>query len=317
MRAHDRPESPRTHPRESSFLTLLSGWAQQGVQSYFATQRILVDLAMRQNTSVMHALKERLGDPHHSPAAVLTDFAGEGVTNLIEAQKVLLDLGQKQHDILLTGVQDRIGSSAAATALTNLLRHSVDTAIELQQEFLNLAGKQTHAWMQDAKGGKPPKGTAIVDTARQAVEHFIHAEKRFLDAVAKEVATAAKGKPADGTPKKIKATELTELGRRAIESFIEAQKQLVDVAGRQMNANLKTASRSVDLLKPLPLLPLADWTRAGVQSFVDAQKSLMNAVTKPAARTAPLGRKKTARRTRPPKPMQRQREPKPVVQPAV
>ncbi len=35
--------------RESSFINLLSGWVQQGVENFFATQRILVDLAMRQN----------------------------------------------------------------------------------------------------------------------------------------------------------------------------------------------------------------------------------------------------------------------------
>ena len=54
MREATRSEAVR-HPRESSFISLLSGWAQQGVQSYFATQRILLDLAMRQNASVIHA----------------------------------------------------------------------------------------------------------------------------------------------------------------------------------------------------------------------------------------------------------------------
>ena len=41
------------HERPSSFVSLLSGWAQQGLESFFATQRILVDLAMRQNTNAM------------------------------------------------------------------------------------------------------------------------------------------------------------------------------------------------------------------------------------------------------------------------
>ncbi len=36
---------PITHPaRESSFVSLLSGWVQQGVENLFATQRIMVDL---------------------------------------------------------------------------------------------------------------------------------------------------------------------------------------------------------------------------------------------------------------------------------
>src|ERR1700687_1263293 len=88
----------------SSFVSLLSGWAQQGVQSFFATQRILVDLAMRQNASLVHSVRQQLSDPHHPPAAILSEVAAEGVSNFIEAQKILLELGQKQNEILMDGV---------------------------------------------------------------------------------------------------------------------------------------------------------------------------------------------------------------------
>src|ERR1700756_5099248 len=143
MPAAERTE-PRIHPRESSFVALLTGWAQQGVQSFFATQRILLDLAMRQNASIMHSVRQQLSDPHHSPAAILGEVAGDGVTNFIEGQKVLLDLGQKQNEILMTGVKERIGDWPAAQAVTDLVRHSVDTFIDMQQAFLKIAGKQTH-----------------------------------------------------------------------------------------------------------------------------------------------------------------------------
>jgi len=297
MREDTRPESPRTHPRESSFFSLMSGWAQQGVQSYFATQRILVDLAMRQNSSVMHALKERLSDPRHSPTTVLTEIAGEGISNLVDAQKVLLGLAQQQKEIVMTGVKERIGGSSAALAMADLLSHTVDTVIEMQQEFLKIAGKQTHTWMDAAKTGKAPRGGALVDVAREAVENFIHSEKRFLDAVAEVTTKAMRSTHVNGAAKKIKKTEVAELGRQATNSFIEAQKRLVDVAGRQMNANLKTASRTMDILKPLPVVPLSDWTRAGVQSFVDAQKALVEAVTKPHHGSKPATKtRRTARR---------------------
>jgi len=197
----------------------------------------------------------------------------------------------------MTGVKERTGGSSAATTLANLLRHSIDTAIEMQQEFLKIAGRQTHTWMEGVKSGKAPKSSALVELAREAIESFIHAEKRFRDGVAEEAAKAAKSKPADRVEKKVKKTELAELGRLATESFIEAQERLVDVAGRQMNANLKTASRTVEILKPLPVVPLSDWTRAGVQSFVDAQKALMDAVTKPGNSTKPAAgaRRRTVR----------------------
>jgi len=280
MREEARPESPRTHPRESSFISLMSGWAQQGVQSYFATQRLLIDLAMRQNSSLVHVLKERLSDPRHSPSGVLTELASEGMSNLYEAQKVLLDLAQRQNEIVMSGVKEGIGASSTVAAMADLLRRSVDSVIEMQREFLKIANKHTHPWMEAAKSGKLPKDGALVDLAREAVDSFVRAQKQFLDAVAEEISKATHRKPSEAS-RKVRKTEMAELGRQATDSFIEAQKKLADVAGRQVNATLKTAGRTMDILRPLPVIPISDWTREGVKSFVDAQKALMDAVTKP------------------------------------
>lgn len=279
MREDARPESSRSHPRESSFVSLLSGWAQQGVQSYFATQRVFLDLIMRQNASVMHMMRERLSDAQHSPASLAAELAGEGVTNLVEAQKVLLDLTQRQNEIAMGGVGERIGDSSVAMAMAGLLRRTVETAIEMQQKFLKIADKQAHTWIETAHGGKGIKGDALVEVAREAMDTFVHAEKQFLDVVAEEAAKATNGRHATG--KKTKRTELTELARQATQSFIDAQKKLVDVAGQQMEANLKTASKTMHVMGPLPLVPFSDLTREGVKSFVEAQKALMEVMTKP------------------------------------
>ena len=50
-----------------------------------------------------------------------------------------------------------------------------------------------------------------------------------------------------------------------------------------MNANVKTAGKNLELLRPFPFLPLAELTREGVKSYVDAQKALMDVVLRPAA----------------------------------
>lgn len=281
MPAAVKSESPRTHPGESSFVSLLTGWAQQGVQSFFATQRILLDLAMRQNASIMHSVRQQLSDPHHSPTAILSEVAGEGVSNFIEGQKVLLELGQKQNEILMGSVKERIGDWPAAHAITDLLRRSVDTFIHMQQEFLKIAGKQTHTWVEAAKAGKPYQTEHLVELAREGMENFVKAQKQFLDVIAEETAKATGGKRTNGAVKKIKKTELSELARQATESFIDAQKKLVDVAGRQMNANVKNAGKALELLRPFPFLPLTELTREGVKSYVDAQKALMEVMVKP------------------------------------
>jgi hypothetical protein len=272
---------PRTHSRESSFVNLLSGWAQQGVQSFFATQRILLDLAMRQNASLMHSLRQQLSDPHHSPTAILSESAAERVSNFIEGQKILLELGQKQNEILMSGVKERIGDWPAAQAVSDLLRRSVETFIDMQQEFLKIAGKQAHTWAEAAKTGKPYQTEHLVELARESMDHFVKTQKHFMDVVAEETAKATGSKPHTNGAKKVKKTELSQLARQATESFIDAQRKLVDVAGRQMNANVKTAGKTLELLRPFPFLPLAELTREGVKSYVDAQKELMDVMVKP------------------------------------
>ena len=280
MTATTKTETSRTHSRESSFVSILSGWAQQGVQGFFATQRILLDLAMRQNASVMHALRQQLTDPHHSPTALLSEVAGEGMTNFIEGQKVLLDLGKQQNELLMTAVKERVGEWPAAQATTDLLRRSVETFIHMQEEFLKIAGKQTHTWVEAAKAGKPYETEHVVGLAREGMENFVKAQKQFLDVIIEETAKATGEKRTNGV-KKVKKTELSELARKATESFIEAQKKLVEVAGKQVNENVKTAGKSLELLRPFPFVPLAEMTREGVKSYVDAQKALMDVVVKP------------------------------------
>lgn len=279
MPATTKTETSHAHARESSFVSILSGWAQQGVQGFFSTQRILLDLAMKQNAAVMHAVREQLTDPHHSPTAILSEVAGEGVTNFIEGQKILLELGKQQNELLMAGVKERVGNVPAAYVLTDLLERSIETFINMQEDFLKIAGKQTHVWVEAAKTGNAYQPEHVVDLAREGLETFVKAQKRFLDVIVDETAHATGAKK--GETKKMKKAEIAELARKATESFIEAQKKLVELAGKQMNANVKTAGKTFELLRPFPMLPLAELTREGVKSYVDAQRALMDAVVKP------------------------------------
>jgi hypothetical protein len=280
MAAAIKPEVSRTHGHGPSFVSLLSGWAQQGVQSFFASQRIILDLAMRQNASVMQALRQQLTDPHHSPTTILGEMAGEGMTNFIEGQKVMLGLAQEQNEILMRGVKDHIGTSPAAHAVADLFQRSVDTFIGMQQEFLKIAGKQTHNWVEATKAGKPYQTEHVAELAREGMESFIAAQKQFLDIISDETAKATGAKKTNGVAKRIKKAELSELTREATNAFIEAQKKLFDVAGKQMNTNVKAAGKTLELLRPFPFLPLGDLTREGVRSYVDAQKALMEVMLK-------------------------------------
>ena len=147
---------------------------QQGVENFFATQRILVDLVTRQNADAMHMLRERLTDPAYCPAAIFTDLTGEGVTNFIEGQKLLLNLAQQEYELVTNGVKGaRWRCSPAAIAVTDFMRRGFDTFVEMQQDLLKIASKQTHNWLTAVKAGKGYDGEELVDAARESFDTFV------------------------------------------------------------------------------------------------------------------------------------------------
>lgn len=286
-----KPAPVTHHDHPSSFFSLLSGWVQQGVESFFASQRILLDLAMRQNAMAMKSLREGLANPEHSPVAILTELAIEGTSSFVEAQRILLSLVQQENEILMNGAKERMGGSAPAVASADMVRRSIDTFLDMEHEFLSITSKQTMEWLESMRKGRYP-GPHMVDLAREAMDTFVHTQKKFLDIIAQETARMTSGKP----EKTAKKTEVAKLAREASHAFIEAQKKLLDVAGQQMNVNLQAATKTMEMLSPARLLPMANITGEGVKSFVDAEKALMESMVKHApAKPAAKRRRKMAK----------------------
>lgn len=261
----------------STFLALMAGWVQQGVESFFATQRVLVDVAMQQNAIAMKSLRDGLSDPEHSPMAIFTELAVEGTSSFMEAQRILLNLAKQENELFLNGLKERVGGWTPAVAMTDMTRRSIDTFIAMQQDFLKMTSKQTISWLEEVKHGKGYNSTHMVEMAREGMENFVAAQKKFLDIIAQETARATSGKPHES---KVKPMELSKLAREATNAFIEAQKKLLDVVGQQMTVNLKSATKTMELLSPARLLPMASFTGEGVKNFVNAEKELINSVVK-------------------------------------
>ncbi len=299
MPRNGKVESSTIHIGDSSFVSLLSGWVQQGVENFFATQRILVDLAMSQNANAMNLVRSRLTDSNFCPAAVVTELAGEGISNFIEGQKLLLNLAQREYEIVTTGVKERVSGYTTAVALTDLAERGFNTFVDMQLDFLKLASKQTHTWLTAVKAGKGFDTEGLVETAQEAMDTFVHAQKRFLNIIAEETSKATNGKE---TARKTKQTELTELAKEATEAFIDAQKKIMDVAGKQVNAQVKAAKQTLNMITPFPFIPIPDLARNGVKTFVNAEKALIDTVmhrpeTKDTSKATPTHRRKRPVRT--------------------
>jgi hypothetical protein len=290
------------HVRESSFINLMSGWVQQGVENFFATQRILVDLAMRQNGTVIDVVREKLTAPDFCPVAVVKEFAGEGLSNFIEGQKLILGLAQKESEILANGLQERVGGFVVTDALVETIRRGVDTFVEMQLEYLKSAGKQLHGRLAAVKAGETYEGDGVVELAREGLENFVQAQKKFLHVIAEEASKVTGSKEVGVS--KAKKTELTALAREAADSFIDAQKKLMDVAARQIHVSLKAAGTAAKMMPVVPYREIPDMTREGFKSFVEAEKAVIESVTKrPEMKKAPVkGARRVKRTRRAPKP---------------
>jgi len=280
MPRNNKP-GPATHLNPSSFLTLLSGWVQQGVENLFATERVLVDLAMRKSADAMKSLRDGVSAPEHSPVAILTELAVEGTSSFIEAQRILLNLAQHENEIVMGGVKERVSASVPATATADLVRRTIDTFIDMHREFLKITSKQTVDWLEQAAKGRYG-GTHTVDLAREAMGIFVDAQKKFLDVVAQETTRLTSGR-SEKAAHVVKKTELAKLAREASNAFIEMQKKMLDIAGQQMNVNLKAATRALEVIKPFRLVPMANLTGEGVKRFVDAEQALIGSMIKPRA----------------------------------
>ena len=259
----------------ASLLSLLTGWMQQGVESFSATQRIFGEVAMRQNAAATKAIQNGIADADHSPVEILSRLAAEGTSSFIEAQKILLRLVQQENEIVMNGVKERIDSTPGV-AMAELLRRSLDTFIRMQQEFLKTTDKQTTQWLEAVKKGAGYQGAELVDLAREEMGTFIQAQKRFLEVVEQETMRATGRHTLPKT--KMKKTDLPKLANAATDAFIEAQKRLLEVMSQQMNINLEVAGRAIDLVSPSRLLPVADLTGEGVKTFVGAEKALIEAM---------------------------------------
>ncbi len=279
MRANGRSETHEDEPRAFSPMNLMSEVVQQGTERFFGTQRILLDLIMRQNSMTMDAIRHALSTKKkEAEKPSFTELAAEGMSNFIAGTRVLLHFARQQNEVAMQGVRERVDGSAMASALTDILRRSVDTMVELQQKDWTLAAKQTEAWLKSIQSGEPYEGKGIPEIAKEALENFVHAQKAYLDILAEETVNAT-DRPKGYKP--MGRTELSALAMQATHNFIDAQKKLLDVAAKQVDVNLKTVRRMVNLLPAIPRLDIGHLTRETVASFVDAQKAFIDVMVKP------------------------------------
>src|SRR5208337_2522779 len=258
-------------PRASPPVNPLMGWARQGIESFVAAQKILLDLAAQEKALLVGLVRENLGKPISRPAATLAGLADMGVRNFTTAGKILLDLAAGETALVVDGVKEGLRLPAAGSAVAEVARHRVDTIVGMQKRLLDTAAEQTHAMAESYQEGKGlMAGARVVELARRGIEGFVECEKKFLDLAAHEVNAANKGGKPNGKPRE-RMEVLTKLARQGAEKYIDAQKRLLELAMEELDTVQKVrGDRKVAGRKPLQ------------QSWGElTEKALLNLAIKP------------------------------------
>jgi len=275
----------------------LAGWARQGIESFMAAQKILLELTAQQNALVIGMMRERLSEPL-IPTDAIAELADKGVQNLTAAGKIMVDLAAGESELVVDGVKGVMPLPAVAGTVANLIRHRLVTFADLQKRLLAVAAEQVHEASESYREGKGlmAAGASVAKLARRGLESFVETEKKFLDLAVHEVSaeTKAEGKEHKTVRERYKA--LTQLAREGGEKYIDAQKKLLDLAVEQMESAGKAGGR------PEPLRGArGSWgelTEKSVRNFATAQKSLMDLVVKP-SKAPRTEQKRKAPRIRP------------------
>jgi hypothetical protein len=271
--------APRTAtPHEAPPGNPLARWARQGVESFVAAQKIVLDLTAQQNALVIGMIRERLSDRRYWPGVAFAKMADKGVENFAAAGKILLDLAAGETAVVVDGLKKGLSLPVAAGALADVVRHRVDTFVGLEKELLKAAAEQAHTVAESYREGKGPGAIAgLTELARRGVEGFVETEKKFLDLASEEVVGVLKGgkevhEPSD-RPK-----VLARLAREGVEKYIDAQKGLLELAIEQFEPKREAEHPEA---RRRPHTSFAELTEKSVRNIVTAQKSLMDLAVKP------------------------------------
>jgi len=214
-----------------------------------------------------------------SPLSIFKELTIEGASTLVEAQRTLLHLAQRENDIVMNGIKERTSSVIPLTAMTDLVQRSLDTFIGMQQDFLTTASRQALQWLGTEEVGTSSKAQ-LIDLAREAVETFARAQRKFIDVLAED-AELVTGRKHQHETKPLHKTDLAKLAHEAGNAFIEAQKRILEVMGQQMTVNMAAANRTMEMLSPSRFLPVANLAGERIKTFVDAEQAFIGSLVMP------------------------------------
>jgi molybdenum-dependent DNA-binding transcriptional regulator ModE len=228
--------------------------AGEGISNFIAAQRVLLNLAQRQNEILTTVVKERTGGS--APVTAVTDLFSRGVDTVIGMQQHFLSLAARQADEWIDATKN--GEPFEGIHLTALARESMETFVRSQKKFLDVLAEETaHATGKGTNGHTAARKTEIAELARQSAEAYIDAQKKLLDVATQQLKVSAKtAREAINAMNPLPAETLGELARHTVDGFVESQQALLNLVMKPRHQAPK-AEAAVERAKPVRKRPAA------------------------------------------------------------
>jgi len=253
-------------------------WARQGIQSFVAAQKILMDFAAQENALLVGAVREKLGDTEFRPLTSMVEIAETGVKNLTNVAKTLLDLAAGETTLIAGGAKEALRLPASAGTLAALISHRVETIVEMQKHLLDDTAHQAQSLAESYRRGKRLLPVdKLAELGRHGVEAFVENEKKFLDLAVQEIGAATKGDKRTHGASRDRMKILTEVAREGAEKYIETQRKLLN----QLEASTKPNHERKGLSPKTSRASWGELAENSVKNLITAEKSLLDLAMKP------------------------------------
>jgi hypothetical protein len=200
----------------------------KSVQNFMEAQRVLLDIAARENHIIVDGLRPGFSG---TPAEGLAEVVRRGIDNFIAAQKLFLDQFEEHTEGTIADY--KAGKGFDKDRLAELAKAGVKDFLDSQKRFIGIIEDEM---ISDKKRAQidPAKRVDMFAMAQHSVDALVEAEKRLLDLVSSQVELDVKfvREVMATRPDERRTTTMPELMKKSVDSFVAAQKALVDLASK-------------------------------------------------------------------------------------
>ena len=254
--------------------SLFADVLRQGVDTFAAYQKMLVDVAAQNSGTLLGWVEESLARP---AAPGMIELAARSTRAFLESQRIMLDLAVQQSRSGLVMLQKVMtdDQNEAMREFRGMLEEAAAAFVSAQKRLLDFAGEQAEIILKGAGEANAAGASALAQMARlsaQAIAAF--PAKQFLDTTSKQMEDASERvkRHFEALYSGALNPEFVDRSRQSFQNYITLQQKLTEQATLLMQ-DWSRAWQSGSSFQPE--VTFADLARSGMESYVRTQQDLL------------------------------------------